>query len=87
VFVGAEAYSEAGGTILRDLFTENRGGYLEDVALLDLLVTAKLGRAADALREAEGWKWTQAHSTFRTPMACAGRTCSRWNSRGSSGRP
>jgi ParB family transcriptional regulator, chromosome partitioning protein len=33
-FVGIEAYTEAGGTVLRDLFTEDRGGYLEDVALL-----------------------------------------------------
>lgn len=64
IFVGAEAYTEAGGTILRDLFTEDRGGYFEDVALLDLLVTGKLGRAADALREAEGWKWTQVHLDF-----------------------
>ncbi|CAM5495463.1 chromosome-partitioning protein ParB OS=Afipia felis OX=1035 GN=parB_1 PE=4 SV=1 [Afipia felis] len=63
-FVGIEAYTEAGGTILRDLFTEDRGGYVEDVALLDLLVTAKLGRAADAVREAEGWKWTEAHLDF-----------------------
>ena len=64
VFVGVEAYTEAGGTILRDLFTEDRGGYFEDVALLDLLVTAKLGREADALREAEGWKWTRSPSRF-----------------------
>lgn len=63
-FVGIEAYVAAGGGLLRDLFTEDRGGYLEDVALLDLLVTAKLGRAADALREAEGWKWTEAHLDF-----------------------
>jgi ParB family transcriptional regulator, chromosome partitioning protein len=34
------------------------------VALLDLLVTAKLGREADALREAEGWKWTEVHLDF-----------------------
>jgi len=64
VFVGVEAYTEAGGTILRDLFTEDRGGYFEDVVLLDLLVTAKLGRVADALREGEGWKWTEAHLDF-----------------------
>jgi ParB family transcriptional regulator, chromosome partitioning protein len=64
VFVGVEAYTQAGGTILRDLFTEDRGGYFEDVALLDLLVTAKLGREADALREAEGWKWTEVHLDF-----------------------
>ena len=57
IFVGAEAYTEVGGTILRDLFTEDRGGYFEDVALLDMLVVAKLGREANALMEAEGWKW------------------------------
>lgn len=63
-FVGMEAYTEAGGSVLRDLFTEDRGGYLEDVALLDLLVTAKLGREADAVRAAEGWKWTEAQLDF-----------------------
>ncbi|WP_420871839.1 ParB/RepB/Spo0J family partition protein [Bradyrhizobium septentrionale] len=63
-FVGIEAYTEAGGTILRDLFTEDRGGYFEDVALLDLLVTTKLGSAADGMREVEGWKWTEAHLDF-----------------------
>ncbi|MGL3214063.1 ParB/RepB/Spo0J family partition protein [Bradyrhizobium sp. BR 1433] len=63
-FVGIEAYTEAGGTILRDLFTEDCGGYLEDVALLDLLVTARLGREADAVRATEGWKWTEAHLDF-----------------------
>ncbi|MGM4929642.1 ParB/RepB/Spo0J family partition protein [Tardiphaga sp. 619_E2_N8_5] len=64
IFVGAEAYSEVGGTILRDLFTEDRGGYFEDVALLDLLVMAKLGREATALQEAEGWKWAQVHLDY-----------------------
>ncbi|WP_420965990.1 ParB/RepB/Spo0J family partition protein [Bradyrhizobium sp. B120] len=63
-YVGLEAYTEAGGTILRDLFTEDRGGYLEDVSLLDLLVTARLNREADALRAAEGWRWTEAHLDF-----------------------
>jgi ParB family transcriptional regulator, chromosome partitioning protein len=59
IFVGAEKYTEVGGTILRDLFTEDRGGYFEDVALLDMLVMAKLGREANAVMEAEGWKWAQ----------------------------
>jgi ParB family chromosome partitioning protein len=59
IFVGAEKYTEVGGTILRDLFTEDRGGYFEDVALLDMLVMAKLGREADSVMEAEGWKWAQ----------------------------
>ena len=63
-FVGLEAYTEAGGTVLRDLFTEDRGGYLEDVALLDLLVTARLGREADRLRATECWKWTEPHLDF-----------------------
>src|SRR6185503_15161615 len=27
MFIGAEAYAEAGGTILRDLFTEDGGGW------------------------------------------------------------
>ncbi len=64
IFVGAEAYTEVGGTILRDLFTEDRGGYFEDVALLDMLVVAKLGREANALMEAEGWKWAQVHLDY-----------------------
>jgi ParB family chromosome partitioning protein len=64
IFVGAEKYTEVGGTILRDLFTEDRGGYFEDVALLDMLVLAKLGREADALMEAEGWKWAQVFLDF-----------------------
>jgi ParB family chromosome partitioning protein len=64
IFVGAEKYTEVGGTILRDLFTEDRGGYFEDVALLDMLVLAKLGREANALMEAEGWKWAQVHLDY-----------------------
>ncbi|MBB4010436.1 ParB/RepB/Spo0J family partition protein [Allorhizobium taibaishanense] len=60
IFVGAEAYIEAGGTILRDLFTEDRGGYFEDAVLLDRLVLEKLESIAADLRAAEGWKWTEA---------------------------
>lgn len=59
LFVGAEAYTQAGGVILRDLFSEDGGGYFEDGALLDRLVLAKLEAVADEVR-AEGWKWTQA---------------------------
>lgn len=64
VFVGAEAYAEAGGTILRDLFTEDGGGWLEDVALLDRLVAEKLEAMAREVREAEGWKWAEAHIDY-----------------------
>lgn len=61
VFVGPEAYTEAGGYIIRDLFTEDRGGFYEDAALLDRLVLEKLERIAAEVQEAEGWKWVSAH--------------------------
>ncbi|MFB0690367.1 ParB N-terminal domain-containing protein [Agrobacterium pusense] len=59
IFVGAEAYIDAGGTVLRDLFTEDRGGYFEDAALLDQLVLEKLQRAASEIQETEGWRWVE----------------------------
>ncbi|MGD9471724.1 MAG: ParB/RepB/Spo0J family partition protein [Novosphingobium sp.] len=63
IFVGADAYVEAGGHIVRDLFTEDDGGYFDDAALLDLLVAEKLREiAAGAL--AEGWKWAEASTDF-----------------------
>ncbi len=63
VFVGPEAYTEAGGTIIRDLFTEDRGGYFDDPALLDRLVLEKLERIAAEV-QAEGWKWAEAFIDF-----------------------
>ncbi|WP_018236167.1 ParB/Srx family N-terminal domain-containing protein [Ensifer sp. BR816] len=59
IFIGAEAYIDGGGTILRDLFTEDRGGYFEDAALLDRLVLEKLQGIAAELQATEGWKWTE----------------------------
>ncbi|MFG1420508.1 ParB/RepB/Spo0J family partition protein [Roseixanthobacter liquoris] len=63
IFVGAEAFAEAGGTILRDLFTEDRGGFYEDAALLDRLVTGKLERIGAEV-QAEGWKWVSVHIDY-----------------------
>ncbi|MFG1295685.1 ParB/RepB/Spo0J family partition protein [Xanthobacter variabilis] len=63
-FIGADAYAEAGGTIIRDLFTEDRGGYFEDAALLDRLVIAKLEGIAAEVQAAEGWKWVSAHIEY-----------------------
>lgn len=60
VFVGVEAYEAAGGTVLRDLFTDDRGGWLDDVVLLDRLVMKKLAAEAEAVRAAEGWLWAEA---------------------------
>ncbi len=63
LFVGAEPYLAAGGEILRDLFTEDGGGYFADAALLERLVREKLEAvAAEVL--AEGWKWAEATPDF-----------------------
>lgn len=64
IFVGPDDYIEAGGTIIRDLFTEDRGGYYADPALLDQLVIAKLNGLAADLHQSEGWKWAQALIDF-----------------------
>jgi ParB family chromosome partitioning protein len=55
-FVGLDAYAEAGGGIMRDLFKGDDGGWLEDAALLDRLVGEKLKAEAETVA-AEGWKW------------------------------
>jgi ParB family chromosome partitioning protein len=55
-FVGLDAYEQAGGGILRDLFEHDDGGWLQDVALLDRLVTEKLTAEAETIAKA-GWKW------------------------------
>jgi len=58
IFVGVDAYEAAGGVVLRDLFQGDDGGWLEDPALLDRLVTEKLQAEAEALAS-EGWKWIE----------------------------
>jgi len=55
-FVGLNTYEQAGGGILRDLFEHDDGGWLQDVALLDRLVTEKLTAEAETIAK-EGWKW------------------------------
>ncbi|MCO5072549.1 MAG: ParB N-terminal domain-containing protein [Rhizobiaceae bacterium] len=57
-FVGVEAYQAAGGEILRDLFEADDGGWLQEPALLDRLVSDKLKANADEIA-AEGWKWIE----------------------------
>ena len=58
VFVGVDAYEAAGGTVSRDLFQGDDGGWLENPALLDLLVSDKLQAEAEAIAS-EGWKWIE----------------------------
>ena len=63
-FVGLEAYEAGGGVLLRDLFEEDGGGWLQDVALLDRLATEKLAAEAEKIA-AEGWKWIEVAVDFR----------------------
>lgn len=62
-FVGLDNYVEAGGEILRDLFQQDDGGWLQDSALLDVMVREKLAEEAEAVR-AEGWKWVEVDTEF-----------------------
>ncbi|MEO6215197.1 MAG: ParB/RepB/Spo0J family partition protein [Sphingomonas sp.] len=56
LFIGLDAYLTAGGTVMRDLFEDDRGGWLADVGLLDQLVMEKLGAEGERIGS-EGWKW------------------------------
>lgn len=62
-FVGIDAYVAAGGTVLRDLFQGDDGGWLQDVPLVDQMVTDKLKAESDAV-SAEGWKWIEVAPDF-----------------------
>lgn len=62
-FVGIDAYEAAGGAVMRDLFQQDDGGWLQDPVLLDRLVVEKLTREAEALR-GEGWKWIEVAAEF-----------------------
>lgn len=63
-FVGVAAYEAAGGVVMRDLFQQDDGGWLQDPALLDQLVIEKLTAEAEAIRP-EGWKWIDVAIEFR----------------------
>lgn len=62
-FIGIDAYVEAGGTVMRDLFESDDGGWLENIGLVDMLVTEKLNEEAEVIR-AEGWKWIEVGLDF-----------------------
>ncbi|MGA9869179.1 MAG: hypothetical protein WBQ75_22325 [Acetobacteraceae bacterium] len=55
ILVGIDAYTAAGGTVQHDPFSEDRGGWINDAALLEQLVAEHMERAAEAIR-AEDWK-------------------------------
>jgi ParB family chromosome partitioning protein len=68
-FVGLSAYEAEGGAVLRDLFTENGEGWLEDPVLLDRLVADKLAGLAGEARQREGWKWAGVGSDYAEAAA------------------
>ncbi|KWV59173.1 chromosome partitioning protein ParB [Rhizobium altiplani] len=55
---GLDAYEQAGGAVRRDLFDEQGGGYVLDVALLDKFASERLDKVAAPYRE-QGWKWVE----------------------------
>ncbi len=57
-FLGLEAYETAGGHVLRDLFQQDDGGWLQDPVLLERLVGEKLKAEAETIAD-EGWKWIE----------------------------
>jgi len=63
LFVGLDAYEQAGGIVLRDLFQQDDGGWLENVGLLDALVAEKLKAEAEKVA-AEGWRWIEVNVDF-----------------------
>ena len=62
-FVGLDAYIEAGGDVLRDLFQQDDGGWLQDAGLLESMVASKLAAEAETIR-VEGWKWIEVDTDF-----------------------
>jgi ParB family chromosome partitioning protein len=64
VYVGIDVYEAAGGGVMRDLFEQDNGGWLQDPALLEQLVLEKLTADAEALKAEEGWKWVNAAFDF-----------------------
>jgi ParB family chromosome partitioning protein len=72
LFVGAKAYQQAGGTIVRDLFDADGGGFFADAELLNRLVREKLQAHADKVT-AEGWRWVVAEPEFDHEASAAMR--------------
>lgn len=58
-FVGPEAYEAAGGSVRRDLFSDElQGGYLTDPGLLETLARHKLAAVVEQV-QLEGWGWVE----------------------------
>ena len=58
LFVGIDAYKQAGGSVIEDLFSERDAMHLEDPDLLEKLAMDKLQSLAE--EETKTWKWAEA---------------------------
>jgi ParB family chromosome partitioning protein len=66
-FIGIDAYTGAGGYVMRDLFSSDDDGWLQDVGLVEQLVAEKLAMVAQDVG-GEGWKWVEAAADL--PYGC-----------------
>src|SRR3546814_863011 len=62
-FVGVDVYEAAGGAVMRDLFQQDDGGWLQGPTMRDRLVVEKLTSEAETLR-GEGWRWIEVAAEF-----------------------
>lgn len=62
-FIGIAEYESAGGIVMRDLFAQDDGGWMQDVLLLEKLVAKKFDHEAEVIR-AEGWRWVEVAVDF-----------------------
>jgi len=69
LFVGREAYEEAGGRIDSDLFSDGDSESWLDGDLLDGLANTKLAEAAEAIRAREGFAEIRAVAAAQVPYA------------------
>lgn len=85
-FVGLEAYEQAGGHVIRDLFSDDDGvaSHVGDPELMQRLATERLGALAQQEQGREGWAWSKWPST--TTTAC-GSAIAKHRRRGASPRP
>ena len=58
LFVGIDAYKQAGGSVIEDLFAERDAMHLEDPDLLEKLAMDKLQDLAEDATKT--WKWAEA---------------------------
>ncbi|WP_210510782.1 ParB/RepB/Spo0J family partition protein [Pantoea ananatis] len=58
LFVGREAYENAGGVVREDLFSQQEGDGTADIVLLEKLTVQKLEAMAQEIQAQEGWKWS-----------------------------